>query len=125
MKKALLLIDIQNDFLPKGALGIPEANEILPWVHRLLQLPFDRKIASQDWHPKEHVSFVHLWPIHCVAGSQGAELAPPLHLVQFDRIIQKGTHPDVDSYSAFLITKDFIKPSWNNTYTKKRSTLFM
>lgn len=102
MKKALLLIDIQNDFLPGGALGVPEGDQILPWVTRLLKLPFDRTIASQDWHPKGHVSFISLWPVHCVAGSSGASFADPLHPQQFDRIIQKGTHRDVDSYSAFF-----------------------
>lgn len=102
MKKALLLIDVQNDFLPGGALAVPEGDQILPCVYRLLQLPFDRKIASQDWHPQGHVSFIDLWPVHCVAGSRGAELASPLPLAHWDRIIQKGTHPEVDSYSAFF-----------------------
>lgn len=102
MKKALLLIDVQNDFLPGGALGIPEGDQILPWVSQLLQLPFDRKIASQDWHPKNHMSFLNLWPVHCIADSKGADFAPPLNLQQLDRVIQKGTRPEFDSYSAFF-----------------------
>ena len=125
MKNALLLIDIQNDFLPGGALGVPEGDQILPWAQRLLELPFDRKIASQDWHPKNHASFAKLWPPHCIVGSKGADLAAPLLPEMFDRVIQKGTHSEIDSYSAFFdnqkehqtdLCKDLLQEGINTLY---------
>ncbi len=105
MKRALLVVDLQNDFFKSGALPVPEAEEILPRVARLLTLPFDKKIASQDWHPAGHCSFASvggLWPDHCIQGSHGAQLTPPLDHFTFDFIVKKGIDQEVDSYSAFF-----------------------
>ncbi|MEM7587371.1 MAG: bifunctional nicotinamidase/pyrazinamidase [Acidobacteriota bacterium] len=118
--KALLLVDIQNDFLPGGALAVPQGDEVIP-VANLLQLHFDRVIATQDWHPEDHGSFASnhsekqpgevvelagqsqiLWPVHCVQGTPGAELAPGLERAKIEKLFFKGVDPQVDSYSAFF-----------------------
>jgi len=116
---ALLLVDIQNDFLPGGALEVPHGDEVIPVANTLLS-QFERVVASQDWHPANHGSFaanhpwrkpgqtidLHgleqvLWPIHCVQGSFGAEFAGRLNTGAIERVFQKGTNPAIDSYSAF------------------------
>jgi nicotinamidase/pyrazinamidase len=117
--KTLLLVDIQNDFLPTGALPVAEGEQIIPLVNRL-QPEFDLVVATQDWHPETHKSFaVHhkmnpgevimlngieqvLWPVHCVQQSLGAELATGLEIGGIGRIFQKGTNPEIDSYSGFF-----------------------
>lgn len=118
--KALLLIDIQNDFLPGGALAVPEGDQILPVVNQL-QTCFDLVVATQDWHPAEHKSFAAnhpgkqpfgvtelqglsqvLWPIHCVQGSAGAGFAPGLEMNRVEAIFRKGMDPEIDSYSGFF-----------------------
>lgn len=118
--KALILVDIQNDFLPGGALAVPGGDEIIPLVNRL-QPAFDVVVATQDWHPAEHGSFAAnhpgtavgdrielggspqiLWPVHCVQGTQGAEFAQGLLREGWARIFMKGTNPAVDSYSGFF-----------------------
>lgn len=118
--RALLLVDIQNDFLPGGALAVPDGDQILPVVEEL-RPRFSRVIATQDWHPADHGSFAAnhpgkapgdrvelggvpqiLWPVHCVQHSQGAELAPGLRREGIEKIFRKGTRPEVDSYSAFF-----------------------
>jgi nicotinamidase/pyrazinamidase len=116
-----LIVDIQHDFLPGGALGIAGGDAILAPIRRLLESEsFGCVVATQDWHPKGHVSFASshkgrnpfeaislygreqvLWPDHCVAGSPGAALHPSLPLDKIDAIIRKGTDAKVDSYSAF------------------------
>ncbi|WP_276497544.1 bifunctional nicotinamidase/pyrazinamidase [Pontibacter litorisediminis] len=117
--RALLLIDIQNDFLPGGALAVPEGDAILPVVNRL-QGQFDLVIATQDWHPPQHKSFASqhsgkkafevtalngleqvLWPDHCVQGTPGAEFSAELEQHRVEAIFRKGTDPEVDSYSGF------------------------
>jgi len=117
--KALLLIDIQNDFLPGGALAVPEGDQIIAVVNRL-QNQFDLVVATQDWHPAHHKSFASshpgkqtfekidldgleqvLWPDHCTQGSRGAAFAPDLHLQKVEAIFRKGTDLDIDSYSGF------------------------
>jgi nicotinamidase/pyrazinamidase len=117
--KALLLIDIQPDFLPGGALAVPEGDAVLPLVNAL-QPHFELVIATQDWHPQTHKSFaanhdgrqpfeqidLHglpqvLWPVHCVQGTPGAELAPALQANRIETIFRKGTDPEIDSYSGF------------------------
>lgn len=118
--KALILVDIQNDFLPGGSLAITKSNEILPVIEGLLDLPFDLIIATKDWHPKDHLSFSAnhqkvpgekmrvgnveqvLWPTHCVQGTVGAEFPPELGKAKISRVFYKGTSKDVDSYSAFF-----------------------
>ncbi|MEM7349435.1 MAG: bifunctional nicotinamidase/pyrazinamidase [Acidobacteriota bacterium] len=118
--KALLLVDLQNDFLPGGALAVPRGDEVIP-VANLLQLQFDRVIATQDWHPADHGSFATsypgkqpgefvelagqqqiLWPAHCIQGTPGAELAPNLERPKIEKVFFKGVDPEVDSYSAFF-----------------------
>ena len=118
--KALILIDIQNDFLPGGALAVREGDKVISVANRL-QAYFDRVIATQDWHPETHESFaanhvgrqigevinLHglpqvLWPVHCVKGSSGAELAPSLKTDHIHAVFRKGIDPDIDSYSGFF-----------------------
>lgn len=120
---ALLIIDIQNDFLPGGSLAVPEGDTIIPVVNEL-QKHFDLVIATQDWHPANHGSFASnhnnkkpgdvvdlygteqvLWPDHCVQYTKGAELAESLNKERFSRIIQKGTDAGIDSYSGFFDNK--------------------
>ncbi len=80
MQKALLLIDVQNDFLPGGALAVPNGDAIFPAIDTLLSLDCAAVIASRDWHPPEHCSFTPYggpWPVHCVAGTRGADFFSP------------------------------------------------
>lgn len=117
--KALLIIDVQNDFLPGGALAVENAGEIIPIINAL-QKEFPFVIASKDWHPKGHISFasthhkkeretVHLaygeqvlWPDHCVQFSQGSDFPPSLETSRITYIVYKGADLLVDSYSAFF-----------------------
>lgn len=118
--KALLLIDIQTDFLPGGALAVPQGDEVVPVANRLMA-DFPLVVATQDWHPADHASFASqhqgkqigdlvqlegrdqiLWPDHCVQGTYGAELAPGLDLARVNHVVQKGTDPRIDSYSGFF-----------------------
>ena len=117
---ALLLIDIQNDFLPGGRLAVADGDAIIPVVNAL-QPQFDLVVATQDWHPAGHQSFASshagraqfeeidlhglpqvLWPDHCTQASTGAALAPALHSERIEAIFRKGTNPEIDSYSAFF-----------------------
>lgn len=117
---ALLLIDIQNDFMPGGALPVSEGDQIVPVVNAL-QKKFALIVATQDWHPQNHGSFAAnhpgkkpgeiielnglqqiLWPVHCVQNSAGAAFHPDLNTNMIDRIFVKGTDPDIDSYSGFF-----------------------
>ena len=119
--KALILIDLQNDFLPGGAFAVSEGDTIIPLVNALAHYPFDLIVASKDWHPTSHGSFASnhegkkvgdhlplggldqiLWPDHCVQGTWGAEFAPGWDTTQVDKVIHKGTDPLIDSYSAFF-----------------------
>ncbi|MGC8469490.1 MAG: bifunctional nicotinamidase/pyrazinamidase [Acetobacteraceae bacterium] len=118
--EALLVIDVQNDFLPGGALGVPAGDAIVPLVNRLAA-GFAEVVLTQDWHPADHFSFASrhpgrapfetiaapygpqtLWPDHCVMGSAGAALAAGLDVPHAGLILRKGRRRDVDSYSAFL-----------------------
>lgn len=117
---ALILVDIQNDFVPGGALAVPEGDAIVPLVNQL-QARFDLVVATQDWHPADHGSFaanhrgqhpgdeipLHglsqtLWPVHCVQDTSGADFVPGLNRDRWDRVFTKGTDPTVDSYSGFF-----------------------
>lgn len=120
MKSALIIIDLQNDFVPGGALAVPGGQEIVPVVARLTKLPFDTIVATQDWHPANHESFASqhhlkpgdvvqvegidqiLWPTHCVQNSRGAEFVPGWDTSAVSHIVQKGTNRSVDSYSTFF-----------------------
>ena len=118
--KALLLIDIQNDFCPGGRLAVADGDAIIPLINAL-QEQFDLVVATQDWHPAGHQSFASshvgraqfeqidlhglpqvLWPDHCTQTSIGAELSPKLHTERIEAIFRKGMNPEIDSYSAFF-----------------------
>ncbi|MBZ0169083.1 Pyrazinamidase/nicotinamidase (PZAase) (Nicotine deamidase) (NAMase) [Candidatus Methylomirabilis lanthanidiphila] len=105
---ALIVVDVQNDFLPGGSLAVPHGDEVIPALNRYLDA-FARRglpiFATRDWHPPNHCSFQAYggpWPPHCVAGSEGAALAFGLELpASMTLITLKGTQPDKDAYSAF------------------------
>jgi nicotinamidase/pyrazinamidase len=103
---ALLVVDVQNDFLPGGALGITGGDAIVAPINRLLAAWRRRGLpvfVSRDWHPAGHCSFAAQggpWPEHCVAGTRGAEFAPSLAIAPGDVVISKATRPDRDAYSA-------------------------
>lgn len=118
---ALILVDVQPDFMPGGPLACHEGDAIVPALDTLLRARrYRHVVATQDWHPREHVSFatnhpgqapfaqitLHdqpqtLWPVHCVAGTPGAALHPAIDWTALDLLVRKGTDPLVDSYSAF------------------------
>jgi nicotinamidase/pyrazinamidase len=116
----LVVIDVQNDFCPGGALAVAGGDAVIAVIHRVAA-KFDHVILTQDWHPAGHSSFASsytgknpfeqielsygvqtLWPDHCVQGSKGAEFHPALHLPQAELILRKGFQPQIDSYSAFF-----------------------
>lgn len=117
---ALIIIDVQNDFLPGGALPVPDGDAVISTINAL-QPRFDLVVATQDWHPSDHVSFATthpgkqrgdeievgsrrqlLWPAHCIAGTPGAELAAGLDTARIEHIVRKGDDRQSDSYSAFF-----------------------
>ncbi|MGO9109649.1 MAG: bifunctional nicotinamidase/pyrazinamidase [Thermoguttaceae bacterium] len=117
---ALIIVDVQNDFCPGGALAVPEGDQIVPLINRL-QPRYDLVVATQDWHPADHGSFAAnhpgrapgetielaglpqiLWPVHCVQGTSGAEFHKELNLERVARVFRKGTNPQTDSYSGFF-----------------------
>jgi nicotinamidase/pyrazinamidase len=120
-KAALILVDVQPDFMPGGALACHEGDAIVPGIDKLLNRQlFMHKVATQDWHPRGHISFARmhtgrqpfqqiplyghpqtLWPDHCVQGTPGAALHPDVDWTSMDLILRKGSRPDVDSYSGF------------------------
>ncbi len=118
--KALLLVDLQNDFLPGGSLAVPDGQEIIAVANRLIP-SYELVVATQDWHPRVHRSFAAqhpgkrvgdvieldgleqiLWPEHCVQGTPGAELCSALNSDGIHRIVRKGIDPALDSYSGFF-----------------------
>lgn len=118
--KALILVDIQNDFLPGGALAVPDGDKVIGVANRLMPL-FSIVVATQDWHPGNHGSFAAshqgkavfeqivlnglpqtLWPVHCVQNTQGAELAQTLNRERINQIFPKGTDVGIDSYSGLF-----------------------
>lgn len=119
---ALLLVDLQNDFMPEGALAVAGGDQVVPIANRIAASKrFDLVLATQDWHPPNHGSFAAnhpgrkpgdiidldgipqiLWPVHCVQGTRGAEFVPGFRTDQVERVFQKGTDPRIDSYSAFF-----------------------
>lgn len=102
MKKALLIVDVQNDFCPGGALGVKDGDKVVPVINRMMDL-FDLVISSQDWHPAGSIHF-EKWPPHCIAGTQGADLHPELEKKRIDLSLFKGTENKDDGYSAFEAT---------------------
>ncbi|KXV25749.1 isochorismatase family protein [Gluconobacter japonicus] len=104
-QSALIIVDVQNDFLPGGALAVPDGNEVIAPVNILSGMGFSAVIATQDWHPADHCSFTTQdgpWPAHCIATSTGADFPSALHLRPVSHIIHKGMAQDRDSYSAFF-----------------------
>ncbi len=118
--KALILVDIQNDFIPGGSLAVPEGDQVVDIANKI-QDKFDLILATQDWHPENHISFAKnhqgkkefeeiklgdltqtLWPNHCVQNTKGAEFHPNLKTDKIEAIFRKGTNPEIDSYSAFF-----------------------
>ena len=135
MKTALLVIDVQNDFCPAGALEVAGGNEIIPYINEEMA-KYECVVLTQDWHPKGHSSFATshegknplelikmpygdqvLWPDHCVQGSKGAEFHPDLNIEQANAIIRKGSNPFIDSYSAFF-ENDSTTPTGLDGYLK-------
>jgi nicotinamidase/pyrazinamidase len=117
---ALLLVDVQNDFLPGGALPVPNGDQVIPVINAI-QHKFDLVLATQDWHPQNHGSFAAnhsnrapgdvielngilqvLWPTHCVQETFGADFSANLHTEHFAKVFRKGTDPGIDSYSGFF-----------------------
>jgi nicotinamidase/pyrazinamidase len=118
--KALILVDLQTDFCPGGALAVPEGDQVIPAANRL-QPRFPLVVATQDWHPADHASFAAnhpgrrpgdvvtiagleqvLWPVHCVADTPGAALHPGLDRSRIAHVVHKGVDREWDSYSAFF-----------------------
>jgi nicotinamidase/pyrazinamidase len=118
--QCLIVVDVQNDFCPGGALAVPKGDEVVPLINRLA-VRFDNVVLTQDWHPRDHTSFASshpgkkpfesadlpygtqvLWPDHCVQGTRGAAFHEKLNLGKAQLVIRKGFHRDIDSYSAFL-----------------------
>jgi nicotinamidase/pyrazinamidase len=119
-ERVLLIIDVQNDFCPGGSLAVEEGDVVVPVINRIMPL-FSRVVATQDWHPPDHVSFAAshpgrkpldvveaggieqvLWPDHCVQGTRGAELHPRLEAGRIELVLRKGLRRMLDSYSAFF-----------------------
>jgi nicotinamidase/pyrazinamidase len=105
----LLIIDFQNDFVPGGALPVPDGDLIAPRLQELLGSgEFDLVVATRDWHPADHNSFAAQggpWPPHCVQGTVGAELHPSLDRAKVDVIVDAGYEPELEGYSAFEETE--------------------
>jgi len=118
--RALILVDLQNDFMPGGALAVPQGDEVVAVANEMMD-EFDLVVASQDWHPANHSSFASqhpgkssgdqveveglpqtLWPDHCVQGKAGARLHNALSVEEVDHIVKKGVDRSIDSYSAFF-----------------------
>ena len=105
MASALVIVDFQNDFTPGGALAVPHGDEVADRINALAASgDFDFVVATRDWHPADHNSFAEQggpWPVHCVAGTHGAQLHPALVQLPIDVIVDKGQAVDTDGYSGF------------------------
>ena len=137
MSEALLVIDVQNDFCPNGALAVAGGDTIVQPINAEMD-KFNTVVLTQDWHPTDHKSFASshenkspfdtvemfygdqvLWPNHCIQGSMGARFHPDLNHTRADVIIRKGSNPEVDSYSAFY-ENDKVTPTGLHGYLKNR-----
>jgi nicotinamidase/pyrazinamidase len=101
--EALIVVDVQNDFCPGGALAVAEGDRVIEPLHRLAE-EADVVVATRDWHPEDHGSFQEqggIWPVHCVAGTPGAELHPALDRGRIDQVVDKGQDPATEGYSGF------------------------
>lgn len=136
MTNALIVIDVQNDFCPGGALAVPEGDAVVPLINAVMP-DHDAVILTQDWHPSGHSSFASshsdsapydviempygpqiLWPDHCIQGTSGADFHPALRS-DGDLILRKGYHPKIDSYSAFF-ENDRTTPTGLDGYLRTR-----
>ena len=136
-RDVLLVIDVQNDFCPGGALEVPRGDEVVPAINDLIA-QFDHVILTQDWHPRRHSSFanVHpgkeafgeiamdygpqtLWPDHCIQGSKGASFHDDLSWTKAEMVIRKGFRSGIDSYSAFF-ENDKVTPTGLTGYLRER-----
>jgi nicotinamidase/pyrazinamidase len=127
---ALIVVDVQNCFLPGGSLAVKEGDQIIPVINRIAK-GFENVVMTQDWHTPHHVSFASthegkkpfeviklaygnqvLWPDHCVQGTEGAQIAKDISIPQAALVIRKGYHNEVDSYSAFLEADRKRTPAW-------------
>ena len=137
MTRALIVIDVQNDFCPGGALAVPEGDQIVSGINALMDA-FEAVVLTQDWHPAGHSSFASshdnkapyeviempygpqvLWPDHCIQGSDGALFHPDLNMDRADMIVRKGYRPAIDSYSAFF-ENDHTTPTGLEGYLRTR-----
>ena len=135
---ALIVVDVQNDFCPGGALAVTDGDAVIEAIHRIAPR-FEHIVLTQDWHPRGHSSFATthpgkepyqqvelsygqqtLWPPHCIQGSRGAEFHPALHLSRAELILRKGFDPRVDSYSAFF-ENDRVTPTGLAGYLEERN----
>jgi nicotinamidase/pyrazinamidase len=136
-RDVLLIVDVQNDFCPGGALAVPQGDQIIPSVNRLAA-EFAHVVLTQDWHPRRHASFASshpgsrpfntievsygrqtLWPDHCVQGTRGAALHPDLDVGHAELVLRKGFRAAIDSYSAFF-ENDRRTPTGLASYLKER-----
>jgi nicotinamidase/pyrazinamidase len=105
MSRALIIVDVQRDFLPGGPLGVPDGDQVIDRINELVSgSGFDVVLATRDWHPEDHESFQAQggpWPPHCVHGTSGAQLAPELDQKRIDVVIDKGTSREGEGYSGF------------------------
>ena len=136
-KDVLLVVDVQNDFCPGGALAVPDGDQVVPVINRLAAR-FPHLLMTQDWHPAGHESFASshpgrapfesvevaygtqtLWPDHCVQGTEGAAFRADLELPRCELVIRKGFRPEIDSYSAFF-ENDRTTPTGLTGYLRDR-----
>lgn len=136
-RAALIVVDVQNDFCPGGALAVAEGDAVVPLINRILPR-FDVRVFTQDWHPSDHLSFAAnhpgavpfgttempygeqvLWPVHCVQGTKGAAFHPDLDARAADVVIRKGFRQEIDSYSAFF-ENDRTTPTGLSGYLRER-----
>jgi len=135
--EAILVIDVQNDFCPGGALAVDRGDEVVPVINRIVR-DYGVRVFTQDWHPLGHRSFATahegrapfetapmpygpqtLWPVHCVQGTDGADFHEDLHIETADLILRKGFRPEIDSYSAFF-ENDKTTPTGLEGYLRGR-----
>lgn len=133
----LIVVDVQNDFCPGGALAVGDGHHVVPLANRLMG-QFHRAVVTQDWHTPEHASFAiahpgrrpfetievaygpqTLWPVHCVQGTAGADFHPDLDLTKVELVLRKGFDPQIDSYSAFF-ENDRTTPTGLGSYLRER-----
>lgn len=136
MPEALLIVDLQNDFLPGGALGVKGGDEIIPIINELMT-KFSLIVATQDWHPPDHVSFAEthgkkvgevidldgikqeLWPVHCVKHTPGSQISKEVNQDLIERYFYKGSDQGIDSYSAFF-DNGHEKPTGLDAFLKEK-----